>query len=215
MGALDRRRLMMSQGGQALAPVFYDRLIFDGASGIETDIVLPENCSIRVVIRDEAQKKAQGVFSAGNSTDGYIRLYYGSGTSSSVRKMAICYDSSSYIGFKDLNFTNSSYAFYMTPNGYGWGSTFYSYTKGNLHPSTPLFLGTMSASQRFTGKMQTFYIYGSDAANNRSSDFSNYTPIATLRPCTYNGQAGMWYVEGSKFFGKTVGDGTLSVENAS
>lgn len=215
MSALDRRRLMMSQDGQVITPVFYDRLVFDGNCSIETDIVLPENCSIRVSIRDEAQKKAQGVFSAGNSTDGYIRLYYGGGTNSTKRNMVVCYDSSSYIAYKDLNFTSASYAFYMTPNGYGWGNLFYPYTKGNLHPSVPLVLGSSSSGQKFTGKMQTFYVYGSDAAGNQSSNFGAYTPVITLRPCTYNGQAGMWYVEGSKFFGKTSGDGTLSVENAS
>ena len=217
MDAFSRRRQMMSQGGQALTPVFYDRLIFDGDSVIETDISLPEGCSIRVTLRDETKKTAQGVFSCGSSTNGYsARLYYGGSTNTTKRNMAMCYDSKSYIANRDLNFSNSSYAFFMTPYGYGWGNDFYTYTKGTDHSSDGvLFLAPASSNQRFTGKMQTFYVYGSDASGNQSSNFSNYTPVITLRPCTYNGQAGMWYVEGSKFFGKTAGDGTLTVENAS
>lgn len=220
MDALLRRRSMMTAGETptpptpSYEPVFHSYLVFDGASGIETGIPIPENSSIRVTLGSETQKKAQGVLGAGNSTVGQVRLYYGGSTNSTNRNIALCYDSTSYIAYRNLAFSSTNYSFFMTPNGYGWGTAFYSYTKGNTHPTTELVVGQSSSSLRYTGRTGTIRIFGSDAAGCQSaSAFDNYTPIITLRPCTYGGEAGYWYVEGNRFLGKTLGNGTLTVSD--
>ena len=60
------------------------------------------------------------------------------------------------------------------------------------------------------------FVYGSDAQNVATyAGFDNYTPVATFRPCTYNGVAGMWHVEGNAFYGNTAEAGTLTVLNDS
>lgn len=219
MGALLRRRSMIAAGGSSPTPPgptpeFHSYLVFDGASGIETGISIPENSSIRVSLGSETQKVQQGVFGAGGSAvGGYsIRLFYSSSTSSTNRNMAVVYDSTSYIAARNLPFSSTNYTFFMTPNGYGWGAGFYSYTKGSFHPTTGLVVGHDSGGLRYTGRTGTIRIYGSDAAGcQTSSAFDSYTPIITLRPCTYAGEAGYWYVEGNRFLGKTLGDGTLTV----
>lgn len=198
----------------SITPVFYEYLIFDGDSGIETNVPIPVNGSIRISLGRETTKAPQGVFHAGDSTDGYVRLYYGASTSSASRNVVVAYDSSSYISYDTLAFSNETYGFFMTPNGYGYGTEFNSYTKGNMHPTSGLLLGDSSGGKRYTGRMGTIRIYGSDVADLQNySDFLNYTPVATLVPCTYNGEAGLWHTESSTFYGKTLGNGTLSVSN--
>lgn len=207
--------LVFQKGGSpAIVPVLYEYLIFDGDSGIATNVPIPTNGSIRISLGNETTRAQQGVFHAGNSTEGYVRLYYGASTNNTKRNMVLVYDATSYIAYKDLNFSSSTYGFYMTPNGYGWGTAFYTYTKGNLHPTSGITFGSLSGTLRYTGRMGTIRIYGSDVANlNNYSDFLNYTPVATLVPCTYNGEAGLWHTESSTFYGKTLGNGTLTVSD--
>lgn len=218
MDALLRRRAMMAAGGGSPTPPgptpeFYNYLVFDGNTGIETTITFPENCSLRVVLGKETVKKSQGVFFASDGS-GRIELAYMGNTNSTSRQMGVWYDSPSAIKSNDtLAFSTSAYAFFMTPSGYGWDSTWKTYTKGSHHPTNAvLHLAMATNSQRYTGKMGAFQIYGSDASGCKSySAFASYTPVITLRPCLYQGVAGLWYVEGNTFFGANEGTGTLSV----
>lgn len=222
MDALLRRRLMMQQGGGPTppptpVPVFYDNLIFDGTAYIDTDIVLPAGCSIRVTVGYETQKVQQRVFLASGG-GGHIGLLYGGTTNTTRRGFSVYYDSSSALTGSSayLNWTNNGYIFFQTPYRWGLGNSGFTYSKGNSHPTGSLTLGQNPAhtGQPFTGLMRTFEIYGSDASGCTTSPaFDNYTPVITLRPCTYNGEAGMWYVEQDKFYGNTAGAGTLSVSN--
>lgn len=215
MDALLRRRSMMGAGGGTSGVVFYDRLVFDGTAYINTGVTIPANGSIRVSIGDETQKVAQRVFTA--DTDGRIRFIYATQTTSTMRRLGLYYDSTSVTAAeKDYEFSYTRLSFFMTPNGYGVSSNFYSYTKGNAHPTGGLQVGGFGSGQPFTGTMGTIRIYGSDAANVQSNNgFNSYTPSYTLRPCTYNGEVGLWCVETSTFYGNSAGAGALSVSNDS
>lgn len=217
MDILLRRRLMMSTDTPTpppvVTPVYYTNLIFDGTAVIQTTYILPADCSIRVVVGGETSKVAQGVFIA-EGGGGRIQMQYGGGTNSTRRQFLPYYDSSSYLSSnKYLNFSYNSYGLFMTKNKFGYGTTSYTYTKGSLHPTNGISFGGGGATP-FTGFLRTVEIYGSETASLSSYDaFGNYTPIATFRPCTYNGVAGMWYVEGNTFFGNTAGSGTLTVSD--
>ena len=221
MDALLRRRAMIAAGGGSptppgpvIEPVFYDNLIFDGVAKIETDYVLPENCSIRVSLKNEKNKAAQRVFHA-TGGNGLIQMIYGSATTSTTRKVNVYYDSTSVSDTFNRAFSSTLY-FWLTPKRCGNYSTERSYTKGSSHPTGALQIGGWESGNPFSGDMGTFRVYGSDAQNASSWEaFENYTPAATFRPCTYNGEAGLWYVEGNKFFGNTAGAGTLTVSNNS
>ena len=219
MDALMRRRQMMTAGGEppAPAPVFYTYLKFDGTAYIDTDITPGGNDSYRVYLGDESVKASQTIFIVPASSY-RIGVIYGSATTSIERNFSIYYGASSAVSTgKKLAFSYAKYGFFITPNGFGYGTTFNSFTKGNTGPSGPLVLGNNAnhdASRLYTGTMGTFYIYGSDAQNcQTNSAFDNYTPTHTLRPCTYNGEAGLWCVETSTFYGNSAGAGTLSVSN--
>lgn len=215
MDALLRRRQMMLAGGSptpSIQPVFHKYLVFDGDACIETDIVFPANCSIKVFLGKESLHVNQGIFNAGDSTNGSIRLFLSNATTKNTRNIAVFYDSTAYLLGKDLSFSSDEFNCFITPNGYGWGTLFYSYTKGNNHPNAALAFGTKSGGQRYTGSMRDFLVYGSDAAGcQNASAFSGYTPVITLKPCTYNGENGLWCVETSTFYGNTAGVGQLSV----
>ena len=222
MDALLRRRAMMAAGGGSptppgpvIEPVFYDFLVFDGTAYILTNYVLPSDSSIKLLVGWETTKARQGIIQAyGESNGGSILAMLGNNTSSSRRQMVCYYDSTSYLlASKYLNFTTTSYELFLTPNKFGWDNTSYSISKGSVHPTDGLRIG-QDGTQCFTGKMGTIYIYDSSAQNcSTASGFNSFTPVATFRPCTYNGAAGMWYVEGSTFFGNSAGSGTLSTEN--
>lgn len=208
-----RRRLMGVGRGEGPKPIFHDRLVFDGTAFIQTDIVLPADCSIAVTIGGETSKAGQSILGA-TGGGGAIALIYGGATNTTRRQMVPYYDSDTYLASnRYLEWTYTSFAFYMTPNRFGWGNAGYNYSKGSLHPTGGLSLGKTSiSSRRFTGYMTPFYIYGSDASGVTSyQDFANYTPIYTLRPCVYENEAGMWCVELRKFYGNSAGEGNLSV----
>lgn len=220
MDALLRRRAMMAAGGGSptppgpvIEPVFYNYLVWDGVAKIETDYVLPASCSIRVGLLGETNKAAQRVFRAYDS-NGQLQMIYGSATTSTTRTVNVYYDSTSVSKSFTRAFSNALY-FWVTPNKCGYGNTAETYTKGSAHPTGPLELGGWSSGNPFSGKMGIFRVYGSDAQNASSFDeLGNYTSVATFRPCTYNGEAGMWYVEGNKFFGNTAGAGTLTASDS-
>lgn len=192
-------------------PVFYPYLVFDGTAYIETDIQFPADCSIRINLGAEADNVAQRVIRAVDGS-GMIQFIYGSSTTSTNRQLGVYYDSTSVTkNDQVLAFSTIFYNFFMTPNGYGYGSTFYQYTKGVNHPTGAIRVGGWGSGQPFTGTMATIRIYGSDAANvqNATDLLNDYTPIYTFQPCTYGGNAGLWCEELSKFYGNSAGSGTL------
>lgn len=78
------------------APIFYDKLVFDGVAWIDTGYVLPENCSIAGNIGEEIQKKEQqiwGASEAGKTT--YI--VFGGATTNIQRQVVPAYQSASYL----------------------------------------------------------------------------------------------------------------------
>lgn len=198
-------------------PIFYDRLVFDGTAYIDTDIVPIDGWSFKVLLGLEETKAAQMVFLAPASDSTYFGMIYASSTSSTNRAIRVYYGSTAQ-GSGSLAFSTTRYNFFLTPYRYGWGSTVSStYTKGSGTATGGITIGQHPGhtGQAFTGAMETFYIYGSDASGcTKAADFGSYTPLYTLRPCTYNGEAGYWCVETSTFYGNTAGAGTLSVENA-
>ena len=212
-----RRRLMMASigGGAPSVPEFHEFLYFDGNSYVQTDIVLPENCSIRVYLGNERARTNQCIFEAttlgGSGTTGY---YLGGSTNPSDRQQIPYYDSDTWlVGNRTLAFSYPYYSFFMTPYRIGQGGNSSGYTKGSSHPTSTLRIGgTYSGlSPLYTGLMGVFLIYGSDASGCvRDSDFDSYTPVYTLRPCIYGGQVGLWNVQEGKFYGNS-GTGTLSV----
>lgn len=220
MDTLLRRRLMMLGGGgptppPAPQPVFYEKLVFDGTAYIETDIVLPEDCSFMCQIGGETLKAAQQVYRA-EGGDGKTLFSYGGNTNNTNRQFVCYYDSSSYLSpaNKTLAFSYSSFWWHQTPKGFGNGNNFYSYTKGNLHPTGHLCIGygLNGTGQPFTGWMDGLRIYGSDAQNAQGvTALNQYTPVYILRPCLYGGEAGLWNVQTNTFYGNSAGAGSLAV----
>ena len=223
MDALLRRREMIAAiGGSptpSIQPVFYDRLVFDGTAYIDTDIVPPTDASFRVRIGGETLKATQRCFGLA-ATTGTIGMHLATNTNSTTRYFNVYYGQSSTVwSGAGPSFNTSVYRFFITPQRVGWGSsTNNAFTKGAGTPSGGLKFGanTSHSGQAFTGVMETFEVFGDDAKEVTTYDgFGNYTPVYTLRPCTYNGEAGLWCVETSKFYGNTAGAGALSVTNNS
>lgn len=217
---------MMMAGGSPtppgpVEPVFYDQLVFDGVAYVDTTIVPPENASIRVAFGNETLKAAQRViFVPGTETSTFLAMILNTGTTSTTRKFSVYYGGSTALNTtKTLAFSTLRVGFFMTPKRFGWGSNsgnITTYTKGNDTPGGGLILGSNSVhnGSPFSGTLEQFEIYGSDAQNATTyQDLANYTPVYTLRPCTYDGEAGIWCVETSQFFGNTAGAGTLTVQN--
>lgn len=214
MDALLRRRQMF----EAEVPVFYEKIIFDGTAYIDTDILFPTDGSIRMMLGNESLKAAQRLFSLPTTNSGYIALSYGNNTDSTKRSLTVYYGGSTaaYTNY-NINFTNTTFAFFLTPKRFGWVSNTQTITKGSGVPSGPLTLGYSAShtGQPYTGIMQVVKIYGSDAQDATSSGdlWNNYTPVYTLRPCTYRGEAGLWCEETKKFYGNSAGSGSLTVSN--
>ena len=221
MDALLRRRAMIAAGGVTPPeppgePEFYDYLVFDGTAYITTDYVPTNGVSFLVRIGKETIKAAQRIYMCACSGSKYLGLNMNNSTTSTSRYIAPYYCGS--VGTAHaLAFSTATLNAFLTPSRMGWGSTSYSVTNGNATPTGGLILGMMPSytGQPYSGIMSAFKVYGSDASGcSTASAFDNYTPIATFRPCIYNGKAGMWYVEGNKFWGNSAGSGTLSVTNS-
>ena len=155
--------LVFQKGGSPTPPiptlVFYDRLVFDGVAKIQTDIILPALCSMRVVLENEKDKAAQRVFHAIGG-DGLIQLIYGSSTTSTQRRLQVYYDSTTSGGNWGLNFSYTCY-FFMTPTKYGSYQTVQTHTSGSAHPTDGLVLGGWNSGDPFSGDMGTFFLYDS------------------------------------------------------
>ena len=220
MDALLRRREMMASGEEPNPLVFYNKILFDGVAYIETDITPPEDASFRVNLGNETSKAAQRVFMVPAENGTIIGVYYGNNTTSTRRYFSIYYGASSAVSTTTyLAWSTTTYSFWLTPNRFGWGNTANSITKGSNKPSGNLVIGynASHSGNPYSGEMGLFRIYGSDAQNATSASdlYDNYTPVYTLRPCTYNGEPGLWCVETSKFYGNSAGAGTLTVANNS
>ena len=201
--------------------VFYDRLVFDGTAYIDTDITPPANASFRTYLGNETLKAGQRLFLC-NATTGLIgALLSPTSTTSTTRQFSVYYGASSAVTTSvTLPFSTTDYYLVLTPkrfiaapNSSNTGTTF---SKGNGTPSSALVIGANvnHNGQPFTGRMSIFRIYDSDAQNATSaSELLNYTPAYTLRPCTYNGEAGLWCVETETFYGNTAESGELTVLN--
>ena len=190
MDALLRRRAMIAAGGSPTppptpTPTFYTYLYFDGTAYVTTDYTLPENCSIGVRLGNETSKAAQRVFRATGNGSEVIQMIYSSTTTSTKRYFGIYYDSSSINSSdKYLNFSTTTFNFFLTPKRFGWGTTAsYTYTKGSTHPTGAFQVGGWGTGQPFTGRMETIRIYGSDAQNaTTAAELAEFTPVATFRP---------------------------------
>lgn len=198
-------------------PVFYNYLYFDGTAYIDTDIIPDSLASYTVPLGKETLRAPQRVFmtQAGNSYN--IGIVYGNNTSNTARSISVYYGGTKALATRTYSFGYDTFNFFLTPQRYGIGNNSYAITKGSNTPSGSLVLGYnySHSGQPYSGRMGTFQIYGSDAENvTKYADFSSYTPIVTLRPCMYGDAAGMWYVEGNKFFGNSASSGTLTVSDS-
>lgn len=204
---------MMVAGNSTPAPVFHSKLVFDGTAYIDTDILIPEDGTIRGPFGFEAEKKAQVLFNAGSR----IYAMLNSNTNTTNRYFTVSYDSSSALisgTTRSLAWSYNTYSLFLTPKRFGIGTTSYTFTKGSSRPASGLVIGqnALHTNTPFTGTLNGWLrIYGSDAQNvTQYSDLDNYTPVYTLRPCTYNGEAGLWCVQTSTFYGNSAGSGTLT-----
>ena len=207
---------MIAAGGSPTPPglVFHSRLIFDGTAYIDTNLLIPEDGSIRAQLGYETTKGTQVLFNA----EGRSYAYLNTSTNTTQRCFSASYDSSSVLVSGTnltLAWTYNTYTFFLTPKRAGVGSNSRTFTKGTSRPTTGLVVGQNAAhtSTPYTGVIrESIRIYGSDAQNCAVySDFDSYTPVYTLRVCTYNGENGLWCVETSTFYGNSAGAGTLLV----
>lgn len=200
----------------APAPIFHSRLVFDGVAYIDTDIQIPENGSVRCIFGWEQTKGLQALFNAG----GRVYALLNNSTNDTSRYFTAAYDSGSALVSGTtfaVNWSFNSYSFFLTPKRMGVGASTKTFTKGASRPQSGLVIGNNAAhtSTPFTGKQGGILrVYGSDAQNvTQDSDFTAFTPVYRLRPCTYLGEAGLWCVETGVFYGNSAGAGQLSVED--
>jgi len=218
MDALLRRRMMMQSGSSpAPAPEFHSRLRFDGTAYIQTDIVLPENGSVRFGSSgSETRKGNQGIINASNENGIRFCIFLTTATTNAKRVYAIRYDSGTTDSSrKELeNYTDRPGIFIM-PSKWGFATSVTNFTKGSDRPTLGIQFGALSQGYRYTGSLGYFYIYDSSAQNATDGlDLrDNYTPVYTLRPCIYNGEAGYWCVQTQTFYGNSAGEGQLTVED--
>ena len=214
---LKRRRALTISAEEM--PIFFDWLVFDTHCLLDTGLVLPLNSSVRIKIggHESVRAGSQIIFIAGrgNSRTGFN---YGGGSSATRRDTVVWYDNSNYTLISQQPPWNLvKYNFFLTPNFFGWDSTHFSTSSGLSHSTTDHFeLGGYAEATAtwYSGRIGITRIYGPEAASCQTdAAFESYTPIATFRPCLYKGEAGMWYVEGKRFIGKTGGTGTFSVIN--
>ena len=209
---------MIASGGATPSHtlVFYDRIKFDGTAYIETDITPSENASFRVNLGNETLKAAQRYFGCA-CTSGSIVVILSSATTNTTRTLNVYYGQSGASGSTTIGFSTDSFFFFLTPHKFGYASNSYNVSAGAGVPNGNLILGYNStkSGQAYTGTMGIFRVYGSDAQNATSQGdlFNNYTAEYTLKPCTYDGEAGMWCEELNKFYGNSAGSGTLTVYN--
>jgi len=204
-----------------IEPVFYDRLVFDGTAYIDTDIVPDAEATYRMMFGDETLKASQTLFTIPAENSTRIGVVYGSATTSTNRVFSVYYGATGAVRTGDeLRFSSGRYTMMLSPIKFQYGQyVAASITKGENAPSGALIIGQNAthSGTAYTGSVGNLRIYGPDAKNatNYTDLLNNYTPTHTLRPCTYDGEAGLWCVETSKFYGNSAESGTLSVLNNS
>lgn len=100
MSQLRRKLMMGNQGDPSLRPKFYKYLVFDGTAYIETDYVLPENCSVAVQLGNETLQAAQRVFMAISPSDGNngkFGVLIGGATDTTRRQIVPYNDTTTYV----------------------------------------------------------------------------------------------------------------------
>ena len=211
------QQLTVNQAAGVITPIFYDFLVFDGTAYIETDIIPNSNDSFRCNFGNEARKVAQRMFQFQCTNSALTGVVMNSSTSSSRRQFSQYYGSTSSLSAnRYVSFSYERIGFFLTPKRMGWGDAAYTHTKGSNTPTGGIIIGSNVAhsGQPYTGSIRKFFVYGSDAQNvSTFAGFNSYTPTHTLCPCTYNGEAGLWCEETSKFYGNSASSGTLSVMN--
>lgn len=210
---------MIASGGSPTPPgvVFYDRLVFDGTAYIDTDITIPTDASFRITVGGETAKSAQRVFGIACANSGGTSVILSGQTNNTKRVVNAYYQSYSAVSSKDLAWTYEQYTIVLTPKRFGFGNSTDLITKGSDAFIGGIVFGSTGthSGNPFTGKMGESRIYGSEAQNATGSSelWNDYTPVFTFKPCTYNGNAGMWCVETSTFYGNSAGSGSLTVQN--
>lgn len=212
------RRMMAAAIGGGATPVLYENLICDGTAYINTNYYLPENCVILARIGDETRKASQCIYGAGyaDGTAGVTGAVMTTETTTSARKIAAYYDSAASLETINVKFSYPQYDLFQTQNRIGTGSSAQSAWKGSVRPTAPLqiFNGVLSGVDYppFSGKLRDgLFIFGSEANNSSEDGIINKIPVASFVPCTYNEQAGLWYVEENRFLGNAAGSGAFSV----
>lgn len=212
MDLLERRRTMLMQGPK---PVFYNYLLFDGTAYIDTDIIPNTDFSFDATIGYESLNAAQRIYGV-PSTSGSIRVFQSSSTNDTNRYFTIYYGSDSSLLSRSVARYYPSVAYFNTPKIMGWGDSTEAFTKGNGVPNGPITIGqdATHSGQPFTGLLGTIQLFGQDAQDATThANLITYTPTNTLRPCTYDGESGLWNVEEGKFYGNSASSGTLIALN--
>ena len=210
--------LTVEQVAGDIAPVFFDYLVGDGTAYVDTGLVLPENASMGGNFGHETRKAGgQNIFGAFDVGGGETGIVFGGSTSNSNRQFVAYYDKGSYVGIKTLSFAYNNYNAILTPKRFGYGGETVTFTKGTLRPTATLkIFGGYPTYTSFSGALYgSFMVFGADAQNAANYNaLIAFTPIATFRPCTYNGVAGLWYVEENRFCGNSAGSGAFIATNS-
>lgn len=212
-----RRRLMSILSGKEPLPEFYNYLVGDGVAYVDTGIRIPENGSMAGVFGYETRRAgAQNIFGAFDVGAGETGLTFGGGTDNNYRQIVAFYDKTANVGYNTLNFNYKTFASFLTPKRFGYGDSSKTFTKGNLRPTATLkIFGGYPTYTSYSGLLSgDFMVFGADAQNAATwEQIMAFTPVATFRPCIYNGEAGLWYVEEKRFCGNAAGSGSFIAKN--
>lgn len=209
--------LTVEQAAGGPAPVFYDYLVGDGTAYVDTGYTLPDLASMAGYFGHETRKAgSQNIFGVWEVGYGATGLTFGGSTNSTRRQFVAFYDKPTNVGSKYLNFTFTGFGAILTPKRFGFGSDTSTLTRGSAKPAgTVKVFGGYPSYTAYSGVLSgAFTIYDSNAQNAATyADLIAFTPIATFRPCTYNGEAGLWHVEAGTFHGNAAGSGALTATN--
>lgn len=195
-----------------IEPVIYSYLLFDGQAYIDTDIIPSQDVTFRVTVGDEINRSQQRIFGLLAGGSNTTQVFQTSSTTTSTRYYSVYYGSSSSLGTANITQNYLAHEIFATPKVLGFSSSQKTFTRGSGSPSGPLVIGSNGShsGNPFSGSMTLFRVYGDDAKDvTSSSDLNSFTPVVTLRPCKYDGQDGLWYVEGRKFYGNSASSGSL------
>jgi len=189
--------LTINQDAGGVSPVFHKYLIYNGSAYVDTGVSIPSRGSI--YIEDcgyETTLGYQGYYRGNNGNNTrYIGVRASGSTNSTKRVMSCRYNSVTAKTNKDVSWTTGHFDLWQTPLKLGIDDTYNTYSEGTTQDKGTLQIGIDygSPARNFTGKHSDVYVYGDDAYSaNLYTDRGNYTPVAVMKPCTYNGVAGLW-----------------------